>query len=254
MSDTYNEFGGALKYDPQEIARQGWGMAASGPGDDRLIVGFYPKSIVNVAASRAAGKRVCETKDYVKIQHPGETLNVLDRPVKEEDKFRWPRQWALYQQGKEQIPDGIPISLLFPSQPSITDMLTSNHVHTIEQLAALSGHAISSIGMGAQEWVNKAADYMKKADKGVNYHRFDSVMAEKDQKIATLERQIRELIEHVAKLSRIQPEPQNFDVQASQTAALKREEIFSPEPVAFSNDINPRRRGRPPGSRNKPKE
>ena len=80
MSDSYTPFA-PIKYDQQAVSRQGWGMAASGPSDDRLIVGFYPKSIVNVAASRAAGKRICETKDYVKIQHPGETLNVLDRPV-----------------------------------------------------------------------------------------------------------------------------------------------------------------------------
>lgn len=256
MSDTYTEFG-RLNYNAEDIARQGWGMAASGPGDDKLIVGFYPRSIVNVAKSKASGRRICETKDYVKIQHPGETLNILDQPVTDDHKRRWPRQWAQYQQGRQQVPDGIPISLLFPEQPSITDMLAGNAVHTVEQLAALSGHAIGAIGMGCQDWVNKATKYLEQANKGVDFHRFEKAIKEKDGQIAVLTRQVNELGQQLAKLANLQvepPPPRNFDVQASTIAALKAEEIHAPEPVAFSSDIQPRRRGRPPGSRNKPKE
>src|SRR5690242_19824624 len=104
MSDTYTEFA-PLRFDQQQLAHQGWGVASSGPGDNQMIVGFYPKSIVNVAESKAKGRRICETKDFVKIQHPGETLNIVDRPATDQDKARWPRQWAQYSSGRDQIPD-----------------------------------------------------------------------------------------------------------------------------------------------------
>jgi len=255
MSDTYNnEFGGPLRYDPQEIARQGWGMAASGPRADQLIVGFFPKEMPDPVKSREMGVPVKKYVDYVKKQHPGETLMIIERPATDEDKRNYPRQWAAYKAQREQVPDGIPLEFVFPDQLHIRDFLKSRSVHTVEQLAGLSGQAMAEIGMGGQEWSNKAKAYLEQAQKGVDFHRFNKAMAESARENATLKRQVRELSEHVAKLSRVQPEPQNFDVQASQTAALKRQEIFSPEPAEFSNDFQPRRRGRPPGSRNKPKE
>lgn len=256
MSDTYTEFG-SLTYDPQEVASRGYGMASSGPKDDRLIVLFFNKSVLNVARSKAEGKRIFESRQFVKIQHPGETLNIVERPVLDGDRHRWPQQWDRFLKGNQQIPDGIPVSILFPSQPNISDMLMGYNVHTVEQLAALSGHAIGTIGMGCQEWVNKAAKYLEQAQKGVDFHRFEKAIEEKDRQIATLTRQVEEMSRQVNKVLHLQQEPTNFDVQSSQIAAMKAQEQFSQSPAQFSADIVPvipRRRGRPPGSRNKPKE
>ena len=245
MSDSYTEFA-PLKYDQQQIAHQGWGVASSGPNDNQMIVGFYPKSIVNVAKSKEKGRRICETKDFVKIQHPGETLNIVDRPATPQDKARWPRQWAQYSQGRDQIPDGIPISLLFPSQPHIADMLVGYGVHTIEQCANLSGNAINTIGMGGQDWVNKAKSYLMQAEKGVNVHKFEKTIEEKDRQIATLTRQVSELSAQVQKVLSLQPQPSmpgpDFDVQSAQIAAVKLTEIHDPQPQTFSNDLAPRPR------------
>lgn len=253
MSDTYTEFG-SLKYDPQEVAQRGYGMASSGATDDRLIVLFFNKSVLNVARSKAEGKRIFESREFVKIQHPGETLNIVERPVLEGDRQRWPRQWDRFIRGNQQVPDGIPLTLLFPSQPNISDMLMGYNIHTVEQLAALSGHAISTVGMGCQEWVNKAAKYLEQAQKGVDFHRFEKAIEEKDRQIATLQRQLNEMSRQVNKVLKLNEPDPSFDVQSSQIAALKSQETFSPPPVEFSADITTKRRGRPPGSRNKPKE
>ena len=203
MSDTYTEFG-PIRYDQQEVASRGYGMASSGPGDERLIVLFYNKSILNVARSKAEGKRIFESREFIKIQQPGETLNIVDRPVQDGDKQRFPRQWDRFAQGKTQIPDGIPISLLFPSQPNISDMLSGYQIHTVEQLANLSGHAISTVGMGCQEWVNKAAKYLEQANKGVDFHSFEKALEEKDRQIATLTRQVTEMSRQINKVLKLQ--------------------------------------------------
>jgi hypothetical protein len=248
MSDTYTAFA-PLVYDAKAIQQQGWGTAASGPTDDKLIVGFYKKSILNQAKSRDAGKPVHEGQDFVKIQHPGETLNIVDRPVKDDDKHRWPRQWHSYQQGVRQIPDGVPINLLFPAKPEIETMLRGYNIHTVEQLAGLSGEAISTVGMGAQEWVNAAQRYLERAHKGVNHHQFEKAMADKDSKILTLQRQIAEVTALVRQQAA--PQAQNFDYQTAQINNTHQSlEPYTPPGAEFVQDLSgmtkPKRRGRPP--------
>jgi hypothetical protein len=263
MSDSYTEFGSlnVSQQVAQEIAQRGFGVVNAGATDERLIVGFYRKSIVNPFRSNAEGKRICEDHDFVKIQHPGESLNIVDRPVSDSDKRRFPRQWAMFLQGKAQIPDGIPISLLYPDKPSITDTLTGYNIHTVEQLAALSGHGIQTVGMGCQEWVNKATKYLDQAQKGVDFHRFEQERKEKDQQISTLTRQVNELSAKLNQvLSKSEPPPKDFDVQTAQINAQQREYEL-PQAVTFTSSIKSpdlsgevKQRGRPKGSRNKPKE
>jgi hypothetical protein len=175
VSDSYTPFP-ALKYDQNAVARQGYGVATSGPNDDQLIVGFYRRSILNRAKSQESGTPVHEGRDFVKIQHPGESLNIVDREVTDQDRARWPQKWAQYQQNVHQTPDGIPINLLFPTKPEIEATLRGYNIHTVEQLAHLSGHAIGTIGMGCQEWVNGANKYLEHANKGVDHHKFETAM------------------------------------------------------------------------------
>ena len=255
MSDTYTEFG-ALKYNPQEIAQRGFGMAASGPDDNSKIVLFYTKAVHNPARSREEGRPVSESKDFVKIQFPGETLTITDRPVLDSDKYKWPQKWAQYQAGKQQVPDGIPVTLLFPAHPHIPQMLIGYQVHTIEQLAALSGNAIQTIGMGCQEYVNRAQSYLKQAEKGVTFHKHNADVERLETENVTLRRQVHELSQQVAKIMSLQQPSQyqevpnrsiahtqipaqSYDSQTAQINASARvqEQNFAPPPVSFTPEI-----------------
>jgi len=248
MNEVFTEFRPATGMDRASIDSQGYGMVTYGPTDDKLIVGFYKKSVLNAARSRDEGKPVHEGRDFVKIQHPGETLNVVDRPVQDSDKNRWPRQWHNYQQGVRQVPDGVPINLLFPAKPEIETMLRGYNIHTVEQLAGLSAEGISTVGMGAQDWVNAAKRYMERADKGVNHHQFEKALAEKDQRILTLERQVAEVTALVQQQARQQP-PQSYDFQTAQinTTHQSVDMPFTPPGAQFVQDLSgqvqPQRRG-----------
>ena len=254
MSDTFTEFRPATGMDRASIDSQGYGMVHYGPTDDKLIVGFYKKSVKNAARSNAEGRPIHEGIDFVKIQHPGETLNIVDRPVKDDDKNRWPRQWHSYQQGVRQIPDGVPINLLFPAKPEIETMLRGYNIHTVEQLAGLSGEAISTVGMGAQDWVNAAQRYMERANKGVNHHQFESALAAKDAQIAALTRQVAEITALVRQQqSQTAPNPQTYDFQTAQINQTHQsvDQPYTPPGAEFVQDLSgmttaPKRRGRPP--------
>src|SRR3569832_2169852 len=103
MND-FTEFRAPTGMDMNSIKANGYGMVNYGPTDDKLIVGFYKKSVLNQARSRSEGKPVYEGHDFVKIQHPGETLNIVDRPAHDGDKQRWPQKWQQYLAGVTQIP------------------------------------------------------------------------------------------------------------------------------------------------------
>lgn len=256
MSDTFTEFG-PLSINAEEIAARGYGMAS--PRGPRPIVCFFKKCVPNPHKSELAGKPVFEEKIFFRHQFPGETLQTTEHEAKDSEKRQYIHEWQAFlngKQGREQIPDGIPMDFLFPSSPSIVGTLEQHNIYTVEQLANLSGNAIQTVGMGCQEWVNKAAKYVEQAEKGVNFHKFETVIKEKDQRISTLERQVSEMQRQVDRfMHKVSSSPaQNFDIQSSQIAAMKAQETFSPPPVEFSADITPKRRGRPPGSRNKPKE
>jgi len=158
--------------------------------DAQTIALFYNRSVHNPVKSRQAGTPIHDDVDYVRIQQPGERLNIVDRPVQQEDKARFPRQWADYTSNREQIPEGTPIDLLFPAHPNVGANMRGLGVYTIEQCAELSGHAMDVIGMGAQEYVNRAKEYLDAAGKGVGLHRLHQELEDRDSKIRVLEAQV----------------------------------------------------------------
>lgn len=148
-------------------------------GNDQHTLGlFFTKSVINPIKSRDAGRPIHENVTYVKIQQPGERLNVVERPVQDNDKRRWPESWQAYMSGKTYVPDGTPVEMLFPNHPAIADNLKGLNIFTVEQLASLGGNAIDNIGMGGQEWVNKAKRYMDSADKGKEFNKMQRELEE----------------------------------------------------------------------------
>jgi hypothetical protein len=202
------------------------GMAKFGD-DTSLLVMFYNRAVQIPSASNE--RPVYRNEIYIKIQHPGETLNVIDRPVNDNDKQRFRKQWANFIHDRTQVPDGTPIELLFPNYPAVAETLRGFGVFTVEQCAALSAHAIDSIGRGGQEYVNRAKKYLDMSTKGAEFHDFQRQLTEKDQQIRVLEQQIVLMKEQLDKLSLAVSDPvraseqppyvPNYDVQSERINA-----------------------------------
>lgn len=176
------------------------GTVEYGGGDRGMVVFFYNKPMQNMAKTVENGRPYFEDKVFVKIQQPGERLNIVDRPVQDTDKQRWPVQWAQFVQNKEQIPEGTMIDLLYPEQPAVAATLRAGGVHTVEQLAELSAGAIETIGMGCQQWVNYAQKYLSDSNRGVKATQMRHELEERDRRIKLLERELGELKDITQKL------------------------------------------------------
>lgn len=182
-------------------------------GNDKLTLAvFYTRSVINEAKSQEANRPIHDNKTFVRIQPAGERLNIVDRPVREEDKRRWPQQWQQYVAGRIQVPDGSPIELLFPNHPGIADTLKGCNVFTIEQLAQLSGNAIDNIGMGAQDWVNKANAYLQQADKGRDFNRMSKRLEDAEAQNRVLSNQLKQAIAQINALEERIKDPTKYSL------------------------------------------
>ena len=174
------------------IKRMGeWGgIVQYGPGDTSMVVMFYMKPVINAKTSDDNNRPTYDDKIFVRIHPPGERLNIVDRPATDNDRKRFPLQWMLFKENAPQETSGTPVDMLFPASPSIGAALKASGVHTVEQCAELSAHAIENIGMGAQQWVNTAKRYLEVANKGVKASELRKMSEEKDREIHSLKHTI----------------------------------------------------------------
>lgn len=169
----------------------GWGIANYASGKKPLVQ-FYRRPMLNPLKSAEAGTPIHDTKVFIKIQHPGETLQTIDREVTPADRANYTQEWSAFMENREQIPDGTPVYYLFPDHPNIAENLKSMGIHTVEQLSSLSAHGQDRIGMGAQDYVNAANAYLDAAKQGATYHKMRVELESRDRQIEVLSRQIAE--------------------------------------------------------------
>lgn len=135
----------------------------SGQPQDRCIPVFYTRAVEDKEATLKQGRPMFRDVAYVQILVPGNNKDIMDRAVKEEDKQRWPRQWAAYQNGQEQVLEGTPLGEWPLMRPAQIAQLNAVNIRTVEQIADASDAAMQGIGMGARELQAKAKAYLASA-------------------------------------------------------------------------------------------
>ena len=174
------------KYDPN-------GGQVQFGSDQRLFVEFSSRAVIDEIASTAEGRPRHKQVDYIRIQQPGERDCIL-RPAHDGDRARFRNHWQAYLDGRQSIPDGTQLSVLFPVNPEIVENLKVDKIFTVEQLAGLTDTQIQNIGMGARGWQQKAAEYLMVAYEGKGMHavtkkleQMEAQQAADREKIAALE-------------------------------------------------------------------
>lgn len=175
-------------------------------GDQTKLVTFYAKAVVNVQKSREAGRQIKEDVIFITMQDPGDNLLIIDRPAKDYDKARFPRQWQLFSAGYGGLQEGMDLNLIFPIEPSIVEHLKSKGIHTIEQLSAVQDIGLQNIGMGAVQWQQKAKRYLEQAKDAASMNRLNHELEKRDEVIDALRVQLQTLTEAMNRFGQAQPE------------------------------------------------
>jgi len=125
-------------------------VGATNP-DARLAVMFYSKPLQNDYESNKQGRPIFQDTEMVRIQVPGDTTTVIDVPVREDHKKRFPLHWAHYQNkhGGDSREIGTPLSQWSRLSPSQVEELRALKFYTVENVASASDQNLQRLGMVA---------------------------------------------------------------------------------------------------------
>lgn len=168
------------------------------PGDAGLSVTFKMHSHFNDVRTREEGRPIFEMKEYVLIQVPGDTTNIVFRPVRETDQTRFPKQWLAFLAGKEQV-QGTPLTSVAWLSRAQCDELAYFRIQTVEQLASVTD-ANAQRYMGLNELRKKAQDYLDTIKSEAPFARMQSELATRDEEISTMKGQLQTLMEEIQRL------------------------------------------------------
>src|SRR6266436_4662976 len=143
--------------------------------DDLMHVEFYWKNPVDYKYFKQTGRDrlLQERVPYVKIMRPGDDKSIMDIPVREDHKARWPRQWLYFQmqEGLVDIGKNIP-GWNIDSWDELNDDQRKNlkylNFHVVEQIAGASDAQVQGLGMGGLALREKARHSLKaRMDAGI---------------------------------------------------------------------------------------
>ncbi|WP_253724687.1 chromosome partitioning protein ParA [Burkholderia multivorans] len=184
------------------IHHQGNQLHVSHGDDSGLFVEFSLEPIHQEAESEKQGRPIYLDVPHIRIHFAGDRTKMIFRPVKMKDDpqgpsdpRRFPRQWAAFEEQRSQVQEGTPLEQWPPVSRSEVLSLKAMHIHTVEQMAAVSDSNLS--WLGARELREKAIAWLKNADGGKEVVR---LTAENEQLRADLEvqkAQTRELAERL---------------------------------------------------------
>lgn len=170
--------------------------------DARLLVKFYMGTQHNPVESAEQGRPIYDELPYIQILVPGDRDNMVDRPVREQDKQRFPQYWAAFQTGDEnQMQSGTPLSAWPILSSSQIRELEYFNVKTVEQLAGMSDTNAQQFA-GITSLRKQAADYLELAKDGSVLTKMNAELEQRDNTIAIQENTIQEMMERLEALEK----------------------------------------------------
>lgn len=130
--------------------------------DSQLHVQFYKHAELNSFRTREEGRKIFDEFVYVRIMAPANRLNVIERKASPEDLKRFPKQYAAFMRGEEQLASGTPLSELTTLTAAQVAELRSLKLDTVEQLAQLPDATAQILGVGGPELKLRAQRYLSR--------------------------------------------------------------------------------------------
>lgn len=170
------------------------------PGDDKLFVKFYPYYVENPEKTAAAGRPVFDDCDFIRIVTPGDRNNVIDRPVRETDKYRFSKQYDHYKKHGAEALTGTVLDEWPMISRAMVENLKSAGFHTVEQVADARDDIVQRIP-GLTTLKQKAQHYLDLAKGNAPISKLENALAEATNQNEVLSRQVAELTAKVQELA-----------------------------------------------------
>jgi len=161
-------------------------------GDEKLPVKFRIDALKDEAASEEAGRPIFRDVEWITIFKS--RTDVIDRPIRDSDKQRWPRAYAAWKQTGESEPGATGTRL--EHWPLMTRAQVEEYrffkIFTVEQLAELPDNIVGQI-MGAVKLKQLAKLAVEAAKGELPFQRMQAELDKRDGEIAELKSEVRRL-------------------------------------------------------------
>lgn len=135
-------------------------------------------------------------QEFIRIVVPGDKTNIIEQPVRDHHKERFPRQWLYFRMNNSENMEaiGTPLAAWSAAQP---DVFSSHQMQelqilkfqTVEQVATASDAQLQRVGMGGVGLRERARAFIQQKNSG-----------ESNKELADARAQLRELQAQVASL------------------------------------------------------
>lgn len=125
---------------------------------------FFIDTILDELATAQTGRQIYKDVERVEINMPGNPYSKPVQEVGDEQRQRWPEEYARFKKGQEFAVSGTPLEVLPFMKPSLVRTLKALDIMTAEQLAGLNDHALQSVGMGGRRLKDLAIAYLDEAE------------------------------------------------------------------------------------------
>lgn len=186
-------------YDPSEAPDHNLFMRANA-GDEKLSVHFYNHYIPDDEKSVEEGRPIYRDWPFCRIHTPGDRNNIIDQPVNESYKQRFPQQWARFKAGE----DGV-IGTRLEQWPLITKALVEElryfGFRTVEHIAEAKDDVLSKMP-GLRALSEKAKVYLDAAKGNAPLTRMQKELETRDADILGLKDQLQQALERLNSLEK----------------------------------------------------
>lgn len=187
-------------------------------GDSALMVRFYEREMEIPHQTEAEGRPIFRMVDFVRIEVPGDRLNVIDTIADKGHKMRFPQQWAQYQNDRttEQVEGTLLRDWPLLNAAQAREL---NHYkfYTVEQIAGASDQQLAGVsmmvGQSGTSLRDKAKAYISHAKDSSVVQAQTDALRERDQMIADLKEQVDRLMRMAEQPKRIGRPPKVVETE-----------------------------------------
>jgi hypothetical protein len=160
--------------------------------DNKLYVEFFRKPVMQPGKSREAGRAVYEEVDYVRIHVPGDKSSVIERPLSEQDVFRFQDRYNKWKAGQAEAVTGTPLSALPGMNSSKVEEYKYFKIITVEQLAEANDN-LGGKFMSFQQDKQRAKAFMEVAANNAPIEKMNAELAKRDAELEELRSMVQAL-------------------------------------------------------------
>lgn len=167
------------------------GQQARYAGDKNLIVSFNVEPMQNDAKSTEEGRPVFDNVEHVRIMVPGNKDSIVHRPVTDEDKRRFAKQYEDWKSRGKVPLEGTPLEMWsWVNRGQVEEMKYFN-IHTVEQLSEMPDVHAQKF-MGINQLRQRARVWLAQVKEGKEAAQVAASMEQLQNENATLKQALEE--------------------------------------------------------------